>query len=515
MKDPTMHRLGRSPSKPSDIRAIIISPTRELAEQIAVEARKVAYGTGISVQTAVGGTRKREGLLRIRRNGCHVLVGTPGRLKDILSDPMSGVTAPNMTTFVLDEADRLLDQGFAPDIKAISDLLPDPMKVDRQTLMFSATVPREVMTMVRQTMKPDFKFVKTVRDDEVPTHLTVPQKTVWLNGFENALPAVFEIAKNYSSQQAQNPESRPFKAIVYFNTTAETQLAYKTFSELTKDPNDRRSGHPLGRSMRFYEIHSRLTQAVRSRNADDFRKARTAILFSSDVTARGMDFPDVTHVIQVHVPSNRETYIHRLGRTARANKTGEGWLLLHSGQSRPYRSKIGDLPLQEDHTSLHTPKVDLTADATQEEMSPVAAEIISHFKEAMAVVDEDLKRRAYLGMVGSLLGQFPTTTMMLSLLNNLAIHGMGLSEPPRISRELAARLNIDKEINYDGRSRSDSRYSQRGSWGSQDRRGSSRPSSRYSDNDRGYGSRRNSGSSWERRGSLRNTRGPMERRSVW
>ena len=190
-----MSKVGRRSARtgPSEIRALIISPTRELAEQIAVEAKKVAFGTGLSVQTAVGGTQKRAGLAKIQQEGCHLLIGTPGRLKDILSDPWTGVSAPKLNTLILDEADRLLDQGFAPDVEEIQSLLPDPTKVDRQTLMFSATVPREVMQMVRQTLKPDFKHVNTVREDEVPTHHRVPQKLVYTRGLENSLPALLEL----------------------------------------------------------------------------------------------------------------------------------------------------------------------------------------------------------------------------------------------------------------------------------------------------------------------------------
>src|SRR5699024_10117466 len=137
----------------SDIRAIIISPTRELAEQIAAEARKVAGSTGVIVQTAVGGTRKREGLRAIQERGCHILVGTPGRLHDIFSDPYSGVSAPKLSALVLDEADRLLDIGFYPVIQDIQSLLPNRNEVDRQTLMFSATLPQGVLSMVKDTMK--------------------------------------------------------------------------------------------------------------------------------------------------------------------------------------------------------------------------------------------------------------------------------------------------------------------------------------------------------------------------
>lgn len=440
LKDRSLERRNHGRSTPTDIRAIVISPTRELAEQIAVEARKLVANTGVVVQTAVGGTQKREGLRRIQYQGCHVLIGTPGRLNDILSDPSSGVKAPKLSAFVLDEADRLLDDGFAPAIEEIQTLLPDPMKVDRQTLMFSATVPREVMRMVRRTMKPNFKFVKTVPDDEVPTHMSVPQKAVYINGLENGLPAVLEIAKNYMEKQKQDPNLRPFKAIVYFNSTAQVSVAYESFTELRNDPNDPRSGHPLGRT-RLYEIHSRLTQRRRTQCADFFRKSTSAILFSSDVTARGMDFPDVTHVIQVGVPRDRETYIHRLGRTARANKTGEGWILLHEGEESAYREKIGDLPIKED-TSVSTAGVNMSRENQQ--LPETAAETLSQIGAAMKLIPYKTKSDSYRAQLGTLPSVISSRRHMIKILNDLARFGYGLREPPVISPVLARKMNLDR-----------------------------------------------------------------------
>ncbi|KAJ9286023.1 putative ATP-dependent RNA helicase mss116, mitochondrial [Paecilomyces variotii] len=432
-------RRGFGRSTPTDIRAIIISPTRELAEQIAVEARKLVSNTGVVVQTAVGGTQKREGLRRIQYQGCHVLIGTPGRLNDILSDPLSGVKAPKLSAFVLDEADRLLDDGFAPAIEEIQNLLPDPMNVDRQTLMFSATVPREVMRMVRRTMKPDFKFVKTIPDDEVPTHMSVPQKAVYLNGLENSLPAVLELAKSYVEKQKQDPNLRPFKAIVYFNSTAQVSVAYESFAGLRNDPNDRRSGHPLGR-MFFYEIHSRLTQRRRTQCADDFRRSTSAILFSSDVTARGMDFPDVTHVIQVGVPRDRETYIHRLGRTARANKTGEGWILIHEAEESAFRQKIGDLPIKED-TSVSTAGVNMSRENQQ--LPEATAETLSQVGASMKTIPYKTKSDSYRAQLGTLTSVIQSRRLMIKILNDLAKFGYGLSEPPVLSPMLARKMNLE------------------------------------------------------------------------
>ncbi|KAJ5682771.1 ATP-dependent RNA helicase [Penicillium macrosclerotiorum] len=435
------HGRNRSFVGSSDIRALIISPTRELAEQIAAEAIKVAQGTGLVVQTAVGGTHKRSGLMRIQRDGCHLLVGTPGRIKDILSDPSSGVSAPKLNTLILDEADRLLDQGFAPEIAQIQDLLPDPFKVDRQTLMLSATVPKEVMTMVKRTMKPGFKFVKTIREDEVPTHLRVPQKAVFLRGYENALPAVLELAKNYQALQAVDETMRPFKAMVYFNSTNEVNLAAEAFWALRSDSADGRSRSPLGR-LRVLQIHSRLTQAQRTNSANNFRRASEAILFSSDVTARGMDFPDVTHVIQVGVPRDRETYIHRIGRTGRANKSGEGWVFLHDGEYDFFQQKMGDLPINEDSKSLPAAMENMSRDL--QDASPAVAETITQIKDAMNELSPILRETTYRSQLGTLTSSFSSRRTAVQALNSLAINGYCLSEPPTVKASIARNLGIDR-----------------------------------------------------------------------
>ncbi|PLB48898.1 ATP-dependent RNA helicase pitchoune [Aspergillus steynii IBT 23096] len=420
--DPKLRLNQRRMATTSDIRAIIISPTRELAEQIATEARRITMGTGLQVQTAVGGTQKRMHLQLMRQHGCHLLVGTPGRLLDLLSDPNSGVRAPRLSSFVLDEADRLLDDGFSDAIQEIQDQLPTHQEVDRQTLLFSATVPSEVMSMVNKIMKPDYKYIRTVKADEVPTHLKVPQKVVPLNGFENALPAILELVKNY---QAQDNE-RPFKGIVYFNSTKEVNLAYEVFRGLLNSPGNLRSGHPL-KNVRKYELHSRLTQARRSLYAQKFRNDASAILFSSDVTARGMDFPDVTHVIQVGLARDRESYIHRLGRTGRADKSGEGWAFIHKREHNAFKEKLRNLPIERDD-SLASAFVDRTDEMAT--VPPETQETFAQVKEAMENVPEELRVDAYKGQMGGLLGTFDSTKTMISCMKDLAVHGYHLSEIP-------------------------------------------------------------------------------------
>jgi ATP-dependent RNA helicase MSS116 len=441
LNDPTLDPktfVRRARTGPSEIRALIISPTRELAEQIAVEARKLAFGTGLIVQTAVGGTQKRAGLAKIQREGCHLLIGTPGRLKDILSDPWTGVSAPKLNTLILDEADRLLDQGFSAEIEEIQGMLPKPSEVERQTLMFSATVPKEVMQMVRKTLKPDFKHVNTVREDEVPTHQRIPQKLVYLRGLENGLPAVLELAKNYQAR-AEAEQLRPFKAIVYFNSTAETKISAEAFSSLSSSREFRMS--PLG-NVKMIEINSRLTQQARTRSADNFRRAREAILFSSDVTARGMDFPDVTHVIQVGVPRDNETYIHRLGRTGRAGKEGEGWILIHKGEHDTFRRRLGRLPIKADSPTRPTL---LTAgtDMSQPQSADTAeGQIITQVQEALATIPTDLKIGSYMGQLGTATSSFGHKGEAIDALNQLSSIGYGMATPPYLSPRLVQQMGL-------------------------------------------------------------------------
>ncbi|KAI4730425.1 DEAD-domain-containing protein [Aureobasidium sp. EXF-10728] len=438
-----------------DIRAIIVSPTRELAEQIAVEAKRLVANTSVIVQTAVGGTQKSAGLRAIQRQGCHILVGTPGRLKDIFSDKYSGVEAPGLDALVFDEADRLLDQGFWPEIQEIMNLLPKPEEKSRQTLMFSATVPREVQKLVRETLRPGFDFVKTVRDDEEPTHARVPQHLVTVNGLENTVPAIVELCKSAIADATQ-PDARPFKAIIYFNSTAEVTLASAALTELPIDEDsiqpqqDSRSRYRTVPSAlypaRIFEIHSRLSQAQRTRASDNFRKCSSGILVSSDVTARGMDFPNVTHVIQVGMPRDRETYIHRIGRTARAGKEGEGWLISPMIEAQDVPRKLRDMPLQK-NTSLATASVDMTREA---DVPRSAATVLAQVAEAYKRVPMQTKADAYKGYIGTY--GFIRKKALVKAINNLSRYGWGMSTPPEIGSALARRVGLSRVpgLNIDG-----------------------------------------------------------------
>ncbi|KAL8706387.1 MAG: hypothetical protein Q9201_000533 [Fulgogasparrea decipioides] len=431
--DPRLEHRGYRPPRtsPDDIRAIIISPTRELAEQIGEEAKKLTRNTGVVVQTAVGGTQKAMGLRKIKTEGCHILVGTPGRLNDIFSDPYSQVRAPNLSAFVLDEADRLLDQGFAPAIEAIQQLLPDRETFDRQTLLFSATIPKEVIQIVRQIAKPDFQFVRTVQEGERPTHEKVPQKVTIIRGFENQAPTLVELCK----REIARKDANPFKAIIYFNATADVSLMASTLRNLKNPGESIFHRHPL-HPARIIEMHARLSQRERTLAADAFRRAKSAIMVSSDVTARGMDFPNVTHIIQVGVPSNRDTYVHRIGRTGRGDKTGEGWLILTDLEAQEGSQRLYNLPLTTDN-SLQAAKVDMTKDA---QLPEEVAKTLTQTIDASRMVPIGQKIDSYKASLGVM--SWAPKRYMVQAINNRAKYCWGMDDLPKISPVLAQKLGL-------------------------------------------------------------------------
>ncbi|VUC27222.1 unnamed protein product [Clonostachys rosea] len=408
-------------ARSDDIRGIVLSPTRELAEQIAVEARRLTRNTGLVVQSAVGGTNKTQMLRNTQRQGCHLLVATPGRLNDLLQDPRSGIDAPNLAALVLDEADRMLDVGFEQELNQIIQLLPDPSTKVRQTMLVSATIPDDVIRLARTMVRADdFEFVQTIPENESLTHDKVPQHVVPVSSWANVFPTLFELIDREAAKAAENPDSPPFKAIVYFNTTSMVELAGEVaFSR-------KREGLS---NVSSFSIQSKLTQVQRSRAAEMFRNARSAILLSSDVTARGMDFPNVTHVIQVDAPRSREDYIHRLGRTGRQGKEGEGWLLLPPQGVQSARRMLAGLPIKQ-NASLDSAEADIEAGA----LPPIHQQ----FQDLTQRVPRSILGSAYT----SLFGASASKEELARDLYHWATRGWGWPKPPGVSARWAHQMNI-------------------------------------------------------------------------
>ena len=432
-----------------DIRSIIISPTRELAEQIGAETKKLVSRTGLKVQLAVGGTQKNQMLQRARYEGCHILVGTPGRIQDLLSDEYSGIKAPRLDSLVLDEADRLLDVGFGPSIEAIKSMLPDPRSQPRQNMLFSATISQEVVRLVKDTLQPGFKFVQCVDPNAEPTHLNVKQRLALLPGFENRIPALFELVDR-EIEASKKEGGKPFKAMVFFNSTVETQLSYEILRSHYGSfrPQQHRfagasHGMPNSSDFSVLHIHGQLSQAQRTHVSDAFRRAQSGILITTDVTSRGLDFPNVTHVIQIGVPvqNPRESYIHRLGRTARAGKEGEGWLFVTDIESPLAKRHLIGLPLQRDET-LQTAQCDLIR-------SPeIPAELKPHFENAQRGAQKappELRRDVYINSLRNT--RNANKSNVVERANFYAKTEWGYQDPPTISRKTAQNLALSE---YDG-----------------------------------------------------------------
>ena len=317
-------------SKAKDgIRMLVISPTRELASQIDKTAANLtkAHKGIISHQVLYGGVPKGKDLQQLDRRLPTVLTATPGRLLDHLQSSFLrdrqldfSEALGQVDVLVLDEMDRLLDMGFSKDIREIMQYLPH--KDERQTLLFSATVPPSVKKEIRFCTQANALDVDCIQDEDPASHTvnTVQQYHVSLpqsKQISGVVETILHLMNSSSSVDAANTDVTAPKIVVFFNTTA--QVAY--FAGLLRG-----LGLP-----RVLEIHSKLKQESRAKTSDKFRNAppkHPSILLTSDVSARGVDYPNVTHVLQVGSASDRETYIHRLGRTGRAGKSGKGILVL-------------------------------------------------------------------------------------------------------------------------------------------------------------------------------------------
>ncbi|KAJ6256401.1 ATP-dependent RNA helicase [Drechslerella dactyloides] len=418
----------------ANVQALIISPTRELAAQIAQDAIRLTRGTGIEVATMVGGTGKSWSLRDYHNRGCHILVGTPGRLNDVLSDPVSGVVADKLKVLIFDEADSLMDMGFEKEIRAIQQFLPQ----QRQTLMFSATMPDKVREMISRSMRPGFKYVNTIDPREAETHTKVPQHLVMCDSYENVMPTIFELLQR--ENEAAKEGNSNFKAMVFFRTARLAELAALMFRRIRLPSRENHPLYPLD----LIQIHSRLTQQRRTEAANAFKRADNAVLFSSDVTARGMDFPNVTHVIQIGAPSTREQYIHRIGRTARGKNIdagkGVGYLIVSELDAQQTISQLQGLQLQMDAArSLVSPSAQL---ANLDALDPVAGEFARAIVQACSRLDPSLLRTTYQSMIGSYLSSGISPHKLMEDLYKMHKYNFGQEHPPSMSRSWAQRLAL-------------------------------------------------------------------------
>lgn len=301
---PAIHKLQTTTtasSRQGTVSILVISPTRELASQIESEAKGLTtFLSNISVQCVYGGTNVKKDLSTFRSlNYPDILIATPGRLNDHLENHGLNRGCSKLATLIFDEADQLLEMGFRPAITKMLNMLPP--KDSRQTTLFSATMPNDVMGIARFALRTKFEYVDCVGKDDQGTHQRVPQFVTVYN------PNIqFEEIAEVLTEGMREPD---FKIIIFFVTARLTGLHAELFDKM---------GFPV------VEIHSRKSQSARTKASKRFRDNKSCILFTSDVSARGMDYPDISMVCQVGLPDTKAQYVHRLGRTARAGKTGIG-----------------------------------------------------------------------------------------------------------------------------------------------------------------------------------------------
>ncbi|KAG8896527.1 hypothetical protein FRB99_008855, partial [Tulasnella sp. 403] len=318
-----------------NVGTLVISPTRELAIQIANEAMKSTSHHRHNVHLFVGGENKGRQLSLFNRGSRDIVVATPGRLRDLLENtPDIKDAFQNLNTLVFDEADTLLDMGFRADIEAIiSDLPPPPV---RQTFLFSATVSPAIRDIARQSLDKNHLFINCVKEDDSPVHAHIPQHYTILPSAAEQIPHTLRLI---AQDQLQNPGTS--KVILFCGTTKATALMADIMRDLRAALPNRRTN--------IMELHSKMTQNARRRTSDQFRhdNSGAVVLITSDVSARGVDYPNVTRVIQLGVPANGDQYIHRVGRTGRGqNMKGRGDLVLLPLEREFPQGQLDSVPIK-------------------------------------------------------------------------------------------------------------------------------------------------------------------------
>ncbi|KAK1435030.1 hypothetical protein QVD17_00785 [Tagetes erecta] len=277
--------------------ALIISPTRELSCQIHEEARKFSYQTGVKVVVVYGGTPINQQLRELER-GVDILVATPGRLVDLLE--RAKVSLQMIRYLALDEADRMLDMGFEPQIRKIVEQTDMPPPGERQTMLFSATFPREIQRLASDFLS-NYIFL-TVGRVGSSTDLIVQR-----------VEFVQEVDKRSHLMDLLHAQKE--------NDSHGKQALTLVFVE-TKKGADSLEHWLYGNGFPATTIHGDRTQPEREQALRSFKSGKTPILVATDVAARGLDIPHVSHVVNFDLPNDIDDYVHRIGRTGRAGKTG-------------------------------------------------------------------------------------------------------------------------------------------------------------------------------------------------
>ena len=276
-----------------ELQALILTPTRELANQVAEELNNIQGDAGLEIMTVYGGTDL-EKQARNLQSGVDIIVGTPGRVMDMTERGHIDLAKPGF--FVLDEADRMLDMGFFPDIMWVV----ERMTGREQTLLFSATFPQEIIDAANEFMnEPDFVLTNTEKLDIPP----IDQFSVRI-GRANKLWVVGRLLARMSEED---------QTIIFTNTKRMVDLLVQRLKKHRFDVEG---------------IHGDMSQNQREKIISNFKEGNSSVVIATDVAARGIDVDGITLVINYDVPDDVDNYVHRIGRTGRIGRKGEAWVLV-------------------------------------------------------------------------------------------------------------------------------------------------------------------------------------------
>jgi superfamily II DNA/RNA helicase len=267
---------------------LVISPTRELAQQVCQDAIAfVRHMKGVRIAAIMGGMPFGKQIQQLK--GAQVVVATPGRLLDLVNRRQ--IKLDNVDALIVDEADRMLDLGFSEDLEAIGDLAANR----KQTLMFSATFAPRIITLAERMMnEPERIAIETGHS----TNTDITQTLHWTDGFEHKK----KLLTHWLSEEDLD------QAVVFASTQEDTDMLAEELAEA---------------GLSVVALHGAMPQTVRNRRLRSIREGRAKILVATDVAARGLDVPTISHVINFGLPMKNEDYVHRIGRTGRAGRTGK------------------------------------------------------------------------------------------------------------------------------------------------------------------------------------------------
>ena len=338
---PILHAIADEPSKGTDPVALILVPTRELAMQLAEAVHRYGKSIGVRVLPVYGGASM-DSQLRALKRGVDVVVGTPGRALDHVN--RKSLRLESVRTLVLDEADEMLDMGFAEDLEAILAATPS----DRQTALFSATLPPRIVTIAAKHL-------------ENPVRIAIARETTAAGKMPKVRQTAYVVARGHKRAalgRVLDIES-PTAALIFCRTRLEVD-------DLTENLK--------GRGMRVEALHGGISQSERDRVMKKLRAGTLELVVATDVAARGLDIGHLSHVVNYDVPSSPDVYVHRIGRTGRAGREGvaitlaeprEHWQLKNIERATKQKIEVGSVPTVAD---LRAKRLELTRASLRESL---------------------------------------------------------------------------------------------------------------------------------------------------